>query len=59
MIIVTHEIDFARQVATKIIFMEKGNIVETGTSQEIFTQARQERTREFLFQIYRAPEYVI
>lgn len=48
MIIVTHEMSFAKEVGDRIIFMEGGLVVEQGTSQEIFTNPKQKRTREFL-----------
>ncbi len=48
MLIVTHEMAFARQVATKCLFMENGVIVEEGPTQQIFTHAKEPRTREFL-----------
>lgn len=49
MIVVTHEMAFARDVADKVIFMDNGYIVETGTSEEIFSSPKEERTKEFLF----------
>ena len=48
MIVVTHEMAFARNVANKVIFMEDGYIVEEGSSQEFFSNPKQERTKEFL-----------
>lgn len=48
MIVVTHEMGFARQVADRVVFMDKGVIEEEGTPQELFTQPKSERTREFL-----------
>lgn len=48
MIVVTHEMAFARDVADKVIFMDNGYIVETGTSEEIFSSPKEERTKEFL-----------
>ena len=48
MLIVTHEIDFARELSDRIIFMDKGNIVEEGTPREIFNHPKEQRTREFL-----------
>jgi len=50
-LIVTHEIDFAREVSSKIIFMENGYVVEEGTPREIFTNPKQERTKQFLERI--------
>ena len=51
MIVVTHEMRFARDVATKVVFMEHGVVVEEGAPEQIFEHAQQERTREFLQQI--------
>lgn len=48
MIIVTHEMNFARDVADRIIFMENGFIVEEGKPEQIFTNPQKDRTREFL-----------
>lgn len=48
MIIVTHEMDFARDVADRVIFMDDGVIVEQGTSEEVFENPREERTKQFL-----------
>ncbi len=48
MIVVTHEMNFARNVSNKIIFMEDGNIIETGASKEFFENPKTERSREFV-----------
>ncbi|MBP3338914.1 MAG: amino acid ABC transporter ATP-binding protein [Lachnospiraceae bacterium] len=48
MVIVTHEINFAREVSNRVIFMENGVIVEDGTPQEVIDNPKNERTREFL-----------
>ncbi|WP_311406802.1 amino acid ABC transporter ATP-binding protein [Liquorilactobacillus uvarum] len=48
MVVVTHEMGFAREVANKVIFMEKGKIIESGTPKEIFFAPKTERTKEFL-----------
>ena len=48
MLVVTHEMAFARDVANKVVFMDQGVIVEEGTPQEIFTNPKEERTKEFL-----------
>jgi polar amino acid transport system ATP-binding protein len=48
MIVVSHEMGFAREVARRIIFMEDGDIVEQGPPRQLFTQPQQERTRRFL-----------
>jgi general L-amino acid transport system ATP-binding protein len=51
MVCVTHEMGFARSVADRIVFMDKGEIVEIGTPQEFFHAPKSERTRLFLSQI--------
>lgn len=51
MIVVTHEMGFARSVATEIIFMEKGHILEQGPPDEIYYRPQHERTKEFLGKI--------
>ena len=48
MVVVTHEMGFARQVADRVIFMDGGRIVETGTPAQIFDTPKEERTRNFL-----------
>lgn len=48
MIIVTHEMDFAKDVSDRVIFMDKGIIAEEGTPQQLFENPKQERTKEFL-----------
>ena len=48
MIVVTHEMGFASQVADRVIFMDAGKIVETGTPKEIFESPGEQRTRDFL-----------
>ena len=48
MIVVTHEMEFARDVSSRVIFMDKGVIAEAGSPQEIFTNPKEERTKEFL-----------
>jgi L-cystine transport system ATP-binding protein len=48
MLVVTHEMSFARDVANKVIFMDGGRIVEEGTPEEIFTNPKEERTKQFL-----------
>ena len=51
MMVVTHEMGFAREVADRIVFMEKGFIVEEGSPDEMFNHPRYDRTREFLWKI--------
>ena len=48
MLVVTHELSFARQIAGKVIFMDGGVILEDGDSQSFFANPREERAREFL-----------
>ena len=48
MIVVTHEMSFAKDVSNHVIFMEGGNIIEEGNSKEFFENPKQDRTREFL-----------
>ena len=51
MLVVTHEMAFARAVADRVIFMDGGEIVEQGPPSEFFTAPKHERTRTFLKQI--------
>lgn len=48
MVIVTHEMSFAREAADRIIFMDNGVIEEEGTPEEVFDNPKSERTREFI-----------
>lgn len=48
MIIVTHEMEFARDVSDRVVFMDQGVIAETGTPEEIFINPKEERTKAFL-----------
>ncbi|MCY7730236.1 amino acid ABC transporter ATP-binding protein [Aerococcus urinaeequi] len=48
LVIVTHEMQFAYEVADRVIFMENGNIVEQGTPEEVFDNTQEERTQNFL-----------
>ena len=48
MIVVTHEMEFARNVSSRVIFMDNGYICEEGNPEDLFTNPKQERTREFL-----------
>lgn len=51
MVVVTHEMGFAREVADRVAFLDQGTIAEIGTPDEIFNQAKEERTREFLSKV--------
>lgn len=53
MLIVTHEMNFAREIADQVIFMADGVIVEKGTPEEIFDFPKQERTKQFLREFHR------
>jgi L-cystine transport system ATP-binding protein len=48
MVIVTHEMSFARDVANRAIFIDRGVIVEQGEAESLFSAPREERTRQFL-----------
>jgi general L-amino acid transport system ATP-binding protein len=51
MLVVTHEMSFAREVANRMLFFDKGQIVEQGTPEQIFTNPQHDRTKLFLSQI--------
>ena len=51
MIVVSHEMGFAREVSSRIVFMEHGVIVEQGTPKDIFNNPGHERTAQFLIKI--------
>lgn len=59
MVIVTHEMGFAKDVANRIIFMESGVIVEEGAPKEIFTHPKEERTKKFLWRFIGDVDYII
>ena len=60
MIVVTHEMSFAQDVADRVVFMDGGVVVEQGTPQEIFLKPREERTRKFLERVLpKEPMYYI
>ena len=48
MLVVTHEMEFAREVSDRVVFMDKGVILEEGPPEEIFNNPKEERTKEFL-----------
>lgn len=54
MVVVTHEIGFAREVAQRVIFMDEGAIVEEGNADEVLLRPQQSRTREFLSKVLMA-----
>jgi len=48
MVVVTHEMGFAAEVARRVLFLDPGRVVEEGTAQQILAESRHERTRDFL-----------
>ena len=59
MIVVTHEIDFAREVSNYVVFMDEGLIVEEGTPEEVIVHPKKERTKQFLRRLNKEPEFII
>lgn len=59
MVVVTHEMGFARDVATDVVFMDQGVIIERGNAKEFFRNPREERTKQFLKQITPENNYII
>lgn len=59
MIVVTHEMSFAEEVADKVIFMDGGYVVEEGSPSDIFYHPKEERTKQFLKRILPPSDYVI
>ena len=53
MLLVSHEMAFVREISTRVVMMDAGQVVETGTSAEIFTAAKMERTRAFVGAVIR------
>ncbi|MDD8051067.1 MAG: ATP-binding cassette domain-containing protein, partial [Verrucomicrobiota bacterium] len=53
MLIASHEMGFARKVADRVVFMDQGRIVETGTPVELFDHPREDRTQQFLSKVQR------
>jgi glutamate transport system ATP-binding protein len=51
MLVVTHEMGFAREVCDRLVFIDEGRIVEEGPPEEFFTSARSERAKEFVDKI--------
>ena len=48
MVIVTHEMGFAKEIATRVMFMDEGVIIEEGTPDDFFTNPKDERAKQFL-----------
>lgn len=59
MIVVTHEMSFAEDVADKVVFMDGGYVVEEGTPKEIFFAPKEDRTKQFLKRILPPSDYII
>ena len=59
MVIVTHEMQFAKEISTNVIFMDGGKIVEQGSASKIFTNPEELRTRRFLRRVLPEAEYII
>ena len=59
MIVVTHEMSFAEEVADKVVFMDGGYVIEEGSPKEIFVHPKEERTKQFLKRILPPADYVI
>lgn len=59
MIIVTHEMNFAADVADRVIFLDKGEIAEQGPAKELLTNPKEERTKKFLSRYLGSEDYVI
>lgn len=53
MVVVTHEMGFAREVADRVLFVDEGKILEQGTPDEVFNHPKQERTKNFLSKVLR------
>ncbi|WP_438490859.1 amino acid ABC transporter ATP-binding protein [Paenibacillus sp. IHBB 3054] len=61
MLLVSHEMNFVRKVATRVLFLDQGIIVEDGTPEEVFSHPNSDRTKQFLANYYRdqEPEFAI
>ncbi|AIQ19165.1 amino acid ABC transporter ATP-binding protein [Paenibacillus sp. FSL H7-0357] len=61
MLLVSHEMNFVRKVATRVLFLDQGVIVEDGTPEEVFSHPKSDRTKQFLANYYRdqEPEFAI
>jgi polar amino acid transport system permease protein len=56
MIVVTHEVRFAREVADRVIFMDAGQVVEEGPAEQVIDRPKHERTKRFLRMVDREAE---
>ncbi len=61
MLLVSHEMNFVRKVATRVLFLDQGVILEDGTPEEVFSHPKSDRTKQFLANYYRdqEPEFTI
>jgi polar amino acid transport system ATP-binding protein len=61
MLLVSHEMGFVRNVAKRVIFLDKGRILEDGKPQDVFVNPKNPRTQEFLakMKMLETPEYII
>jgi L-cystine transport system ATP-binding protein len=59
MVVVSHEMAFAEEVGTKVLFMDGGVVVEEGSAKDIFSHPKEQRTRQFLSRILKNHEYTI
>ena len=61
MLLVSHEMNFVRKVASRVIFLENGHILEDGSPQEVFHNPKNDRVREFIrkIELFNEPDYVI
>lgn len=51
MVVVTHEMGFAREVATRVLFMDQGIVMESGKPEDVFGNPQNERTKQFLSKV--------
>lgn len=52
MVVVTHEMGFARKVGTRVVFLDQGEIIEENTSEEFFENPQSERAKDFLSKVF-------
>ena len=57
MVVVTHEIGFAQKVADRVVFMDAGEVIETGTPPDIFVNPQHPRTRDFMSSVFHIPVF--
>ncbi len=58
MVVITHEMGFAQRVADRVVFMDKGEIIEIGELSDIFTKPQHDRTRKFMSKILHTPLFI-